>query len=210
MTEQEIISKTKAILNEIGEEDNFSLLSEDTVKMEEYIKSVIPDAVGIVQMNSPVRCINKKSGASVNQTLSPVDGKCIVIIPEDFVSLIAIKLACWKRVCITSYGMDSEEYRRQCNPATMAGAYKPVCINGYDGLTGKRVLMLYSSKADTKLDMFFYEAKYTHGAGIDIDPNESVASAICYMAASLVYSIFENKDAAQEMRTIALNLIPKQ
>lgn len=208
MTEQEIISKTKAILNEIGEEDNLSLLSEDTVKIEEYIKSVIPDAVGLVQMNSPIRCINKKSGAVASQILSPVDGKCTVIIPEDFVSLIAIKLACWKRVCIISYGMDSEEYKRQCNPVTMAGAYKPVCISGYDG-TGKRVLMLYSAKADTKLDMFYYEAKYTQGTNLDIDANEPITSAVCYMAASLVYSIFENKVTAQELRGIALNFIPK-
>lgn len=60
MTEQEIISKVKAILNEIGEEETLSLLSEDTVKIEEYIKVVIPDAVSLVQMNSPVRCVNKK------------------------------------------------------------------------------------------------------------------------------------------------------
>ena len=51
MTEQEIISKVKAILNEIGEEETLSLLSEDTVKIEEYIKAVIPDAVSLVQMN---------------------------------------------------------------------------------------------------------------------------------------------------------------
>lgn len=48
MTEQEIISKVKAILNEIGEEETLSLLSEDTVKIEEYIKAVIPDAVSLV------------------------------------------------------------------------------------------------------------------------------------------------------------------
>ena len=207
MTEQEIVSNTKAILNEIGEEDNLSLLSEDTVKIEEYIKSVIPDAIGLVQMNSPVRCINKKSGTITNQSLSPVDGKCTVVVPDDYVSLIAIKLACWKRVCIVSHGMDSEEYRRQCNPVTMAGAYKPVCISGYDA--GKRVLMLYSAKADTKLEMFYYEAKYSSATGIDIDANEPIASAICYTVSSLVYSIFENKEMAQELRAIALNLIPK-
>ena len=30
-------------MNEIGEEENLSLLSEDTVKLAEYIESVIPD-----------------------------------------------------------------------------------------------------------------------------------------------------------------------
>ena len=40
MTETEIISKVRAIMNEIGEEASLSLLSEDTVKMDEYIKAL--------------------------------------------------------------------------------------------------------------------------------------------------------------------------
>lgn len=48
MTKQGIIDKTRAIMNEIGEEENLSLLSEDTVKAAEYIESVIPDAINLI------------------------------------------------------------------------------------------------------------------------------------------------------------------
>ena len=51
MIETEIISKVRSIMNEIGDEDSLTLLSEDTVKLDEYIKSVIPDAVNIVIEN---------------------------------------------------------------------------------------------------------------------------------------------------------------
>lgn len=212
MTEQEIIEKVKAILNEIGEEETLSLLSEDTVKIGEYIKAVIPDAVSLVQMNSPVRCVNKKSGASSASSIAPDDeGKCILPVPDDFVSLIAIKLSNWKRTCITAFDMNSEEYKCQSNPYTKAGCYKPVCIMGYDN-SGNRVLMLYSaaSKSDVKLDMFVYEAKYVSGTDLDLSINEPISQSICYMIASLVYSIFENKETSQEMKTIAINLIPKK
>ena len=80
---------------------------------------------------------------------------------------------------------------------------------GYNN-SGNRVLMLYSAKADSKLEMFVYEAKYTPGTGLDIDQNEPVSQAICYMTASLVYSIFENKATSQEMRNIAVSLIPQK
>lgn len=210
MTEQEIISKVKAILNEIGEEETLSLLSEDTVKIEEYIKVVIPDAVSLVQMNSPVRCVNKKNGVSSDATvISDSEGKCLIPVPDDFVSLIAIKLSNWKRTCIVAFDLNSEEYKQQCNSYTRVGSYKPVCIMGYNN-SGNRVLMLYSAKSDSKLEMFVYEAKYTLGTDLDIDQNEPVSQAICYMAASLVYSIFENKVTSQEMRNIAVSLIPQK
>lgn len=208
MTEQEIINKVKAILNEIGEEENFSLLSEDTVKIEEYIKASIPDAVSLVQMNSPVRCVNKKNGVTSTLTVKDDEGRGSVAVPDDFVSLIAIRLSHWKRTCITAFDMDSEEYRRQCNPYTKVGCYNPVCIMEYDN-SGNRVLMLYSAKEGVTLDMFVYEARYKSGESLDVGSNEPIAQAICYMVASLVYSIFENKETAQEMRSIAVSFIPK-
>ena len=161
-------------------------------------------------MNSPVRCVNKKNGVSSNTSVtSDSEGKCLIPVPDDFVSLIAIKLSNWKRTCIVAFDLSSEEYKQQCNSYTRAGSYKPVCIMGYNN-SGNRVLMLYSAKADSKLEMFVYEAKYTPGTSLDIDQNEPVSQAICYMTASLVYSIFENKATSQEMRNIAVSLIPQK
>lgn len=208
MTEREIIDKTRAILNEIGEEANLALLSEDTVKIEEYITSVIPEAVNLVQINSPVRCVNRKSGVTSAEISSNADGRCSVALPVDYVSLIAVKLQSWKRSCVKAFDMYSEEYKCQCNSYTRAGAYRPICVLGYS-TNGSRELWMYSISPSSKttFEMFVYEAKYSDG--LDLDVNDPLASAVCYMAASLVYSIFENKDSSQEMRAIALNLIPK-
>ena len=48
MTLAEVKLKIRTILNETGSEDSFSLISVDTVKLDDYIKSVIPDAVRFV------------------------------------------------------------------------------------------------------------------------------------------------------------------
>lgn len=210
MTEQEIVSKVKAIMNEIGEEENLSLLSEDTVKIEEYIKSAIPDAVSVVQLNSPVRCVNKKVVQGKTGT-ADTEGRCTVELPDDYVSLIAIKLSQWRRACIVAFSMNSEEYKRQCNSYTKAGINKPVCVLGYNA-TGTKELWLYSvpKGAEFTVDLFAYEARYNSADGIDLESNDPLAIAVCYMTASLVYSYFENKQTSDEMKSIAISYIPQK
>ena len=60
MTEQDIINKVRVILNEAGEESSLSLLSEDTVKLSDYIKGCIGDAVTLVQQRVSPMSVNSK------------------------------------------------------------------------------------------------------------------------------------------------------
>ena len=201
MTEQEIVSRVREIMNEKGEEQSLSLLSEDTLKLDDYIKAVIADAVSFVQSNSHVRCVNKKS-FSFPEGSTPTTISSIAV-PSDFVSLIAVKLSGWKKTCVALYTMESEEYKRQCNQYTKAGNNKPVCVMGYDN--GSQALLFFPSS--TSLDMLVYEAQYTEG--LSLSSNDPLVSAICYKAASLVYTIFENKSTAQSMHDIAVSYIPQ-
>ena len=61
MTAQDITTKVRAIMNEAGAEETLTLLSEDTVKLDTYIESVIPDASNLILSVSPVRYINTKA-----------------------------------------------------------------------------------------------------------------------------------------------------
>lgn len=209
MTEQEIITKVRAIMNEVGEEAGLKLLSEDTVKLDEYIKCSIPDAVNIIIFNSPVRCVNKKSGATSRVTFSS-EGTGYVTIPDDYVSLIAFKMSGWKRMVSVLHPVTSEEYKIQTNEFTRSGTHKPVCFLNYDK-TGKRILEFFAVGTSTPatIDTFVYEGRYKPEEGIDLQANDPLAASICYMCASLVYSIFENEKTAKEMQTVSLNLIHK-
>lgn len=209
MTEQEIIAKVRAIMNEIGEEAKLSLLGEDTIKLDEYIKSAIPDAVNIIIANSPVRCVNKKLG-STTPVVPGENGKGYIMLPDDYVSLIAFKLSGWKRMTAILYPITSEEYKVQSNEFTRSGTHKPMCFLNYNE-TGQKILEYYAigTTNPVTVETFVYEGKYNSEEGIDLAANDPLAIAICYMCASLVYSIFENKETAKEMQTISLNLIPK-
>ena len=58
ITKDEIVAKVKAIMNEIGEETNASLLDEDTIKIDQYIEECIGDALSLVILNSPIRTLS--------------------------------------------------------------------------------------------------------------------------------------------------------
>lgn len=201
MTETEIVTKVLSILNEIGESAALTLLTEDTVKIEEYIKSVIPDAVDLAILNSPNRCVNRKSSPSVTVTVS--DGCSIISKPSDYVSLIALQLNGWKRIVTKAYDIGSESYKHQKNTYTRSGVNKPTVFNSYS--SSGDILECYPS--ESSLSLFVYEGKYSSTDGLSLDAGDPIAIAICYLCASLVYSIFENPNTAKEMKGIAINLL---
>ena len=207
ITEDKIVKKVRSIMNEIGEDSNYSLLDEDTIKIDEYIKSCIPDAVAMAINNSPNRCVNPKSSTTSTVTNNQ-DGTGSIELPDDFISLVAFKMNGWKRIVSKAYTLDSDEYKQQMNPATRAGKNKPVCILSYNG-TGKRTLEYYSiGKQETPtVSIFVYEAAYNAVNGLNLTESDAIYGAVCYLTASLVYSIFENPATAKEMQAVAINLI---
>lgn len=204
MTEQDIIHKVRVILNEAGEESSLSLLSEDTVKLSDYIKNSIGDAVTLVQQHAGPMSVNKKS---VDAPASVSDGVGSIDLPADYVGLISVKMAKWKRPCSVVMSTESEEFKQQCNPCTCTGVYKPMCFYAVDG-KGKK-LLLYPGITGDDLSYFVYEAGYSSSDGLSLDANDPLALAVCYMTASLVYLLFENKPSSDNMAQIAAQYIQK-
>lgn len=207
MTEQEIISKVRNIMNEEGSESSLSMLSEDTLKIDDYIKNAIADAVNIVALNSPVRCVNMKDGASSTLTSGVNGNGGVITLPADFVSLIALKLQNWKKIVCKALSVSSEEYKCETNEYTRGGANNPMVFESYS--SAGKVLEYFTIGSGTSISVFKYEARYNATDGLNLDKNDPLAIAVCYMIASLVYSRFENPNTAKQMQTISLNLIPK-
>ena len=204
MTENQIIDKVRVILNEAGEENSLALLTEDTVKLGDYIRESIPDAVTLIQMNSPLWPVNKKSVTTLAVSVS--NGGGVADAPRDFVRLINVMVSDWKRQCCVSLSINSEAYKQQCNSYTRTGVNKPLCFYGH-GRAGKQ-LYLYPFNTDSEVSYLNYEASYSPSSGLDLDANDPVFLAVCYMTASLVYTIFENKASADAMAQIAIKYIP--
>lgn len=203
MTFQEIINKVRVIMNEAGEEEELHLLSEDTVKLDLYIETVIPDAVNLILLLSPVNHINA-TGASL--TIQNFDGIGVINLPPDFLKLVAVKLREWKRAVFMAYPLNSEEYKIQHNPVTRSGVNKPKCTLSYNAF-GPTIECFPSGT----MEYFSYikSASSSNNKGLDLI-KETLHLAVCYMCARLVYDIFEMPQIAEKMKSIAMELIPRE
>lgn len=203
MTSQEIINKVRVIMNEAGEEEELHLLSEDTVKLDVYIDSVIPDAVNLILLLSPIHYINIAS-STIN--VQNINGAGVINLPSDFLKLVAVKLKEWKRAVFMAYPLNSEEYNIQHNSITRTGVNKPVCVLSYN-VSGPTIECFPSGS----MEYFSYikSASISNNKGLDI-LKETLHLAVCYMCASLVYNIFEMPQIGERMKSIAIDLIPKE
>ena len=207
MTQSEIIAKVRLIMNEAGADQILSLLNEDSIKLDVYIEGCISDAVNFISSKSKFACVNKKSKSVTDSDIKiNADGSGYVVLPEDYVSLIAFKMKDWSRVVVSAAMEGTEVAAAQSNKYTRAGKCKPVCVLTHNEIG--RILEFYSVGEESSVSLFLYEARYSDGIpGGEQDP---ISTAVCYMCASLVYSIFENKITAEEMKAIAFELIPKE
>lgn len=187
----EIISKVKAIMNEIGEEEtNSSLLDEDTIKIDQYIESCIGDALAMIVLKSAIP-VNPKKGTS--NPVNNNDGTGYIVLPDDFLKLIAFKMEGWKRTVSEAFPLDSEKAKQQSNEYTRGGNNKPVCVLSYSP-EGKKILEYYSvTGSNHTVSVFVYEASYEPSSGINMESSDAVFYALCYMTAGLVYSILKTR-----------------
>ncbi|MDR3142105.1 MAG: hypothetical protein LBU37_10320 [Tannerellaceae bacterium] len=204
MTVQGITDKARAILNETGEAPPLELLSEDTVRLNDYIRSVIPDAVFLISKlkECPPRYLN--AGEIASGTVNADDGCTTAVLPADFIRLVAVRLEGWKREVQSVFPYGSEEYKKQHNAITRSGVNKPVCV--FANSQNNDTIECFPSG-----DILYF--RYVANLS-EINDNElgklgdELFESICYMCAYLVYSIFENPGTADRMKTIAIEMLP--
>lgn len=205
MTKQGIIDKTKAIMNEIGEAENLSLLSEDTVKLEEYIESAIPDAINIIANTEGVSTALLNIGNVGSGGTTSNDGSLIVQLPSDYLRFISLRLNGWKREVQTVSAFGSEDYKIQHNPVTRSGVNKPSCVFTYTG----DGLCIECFPSGT-LQYFNYVRSAMDATDNTLENySNALMPAICYACAYLVYNYFEMPATAEQMIKIATQVLPK-
>lgn len=194
-------------MNEVSSDEELHLLSEDTIKLEEYIRACIPDAVNMVVEVAPLNLLNPTVAGSI--AIANTNGVGSIVLPADFFRLVAVKLSTWKRSVSRAYPFGGVDYAIQHNACTRAGANKPVCVFSYNS-SGKSILECFPGEGTVEL---FLYAKTSTSSGDTVTgletPKEELFPAICYVCASLVYNIFENPTTADRIKAIALELIPK-
>ena len=204
MTKQGIIDKTRAIMNEIGEEEKLTLLSEDTVKLAEYIESVIPDAINLIAQDENVSIALLNTGNMTSGGTSS-EGCTVIPLPQDFLRFVSLRLSGWKREVQRISPFGSEDYKIQHNAVTRSGVNKPSCVFAHN-----RTGLCIECFPSVELQYFNYVKSMTDSSDDSLSNyGESLMLAICYACAYLVYNIFEMPNVAEQMLKIAVQVLPK-
>ena len=186
MTQAEIIAKVRSILNEHGSDDVLSI-ADDRVLLDDYITEAIPDAVAMLAVK----------GFRVNvAAFTSIDSDGAITLPNDFLSLLSLKLSTWKRA-VTSVGiMGSPEYIMAQNEFTQPGPNSPYCYR--DGS-----VLRCMPKGELNAQASEYNAKYS---GV-INADSKEGTAVCYMTAALVLGVFGDNVGKQSLSDICFNLL---
>ena len=201
MTHTEIVNKVKSILNEHGEVDAVSI-GDNRVQLEDYIESAIPDAVIMLA----------SKGYRVNvTTINKRDAGNNIVLPNDFISLVSIKLHSWNKAVTKITEVGSPEYNMAMNPYTAPGVNTPMCYK-----EGNKLRCMPDVYKDGKFDVFNLECNVVYNpynsngeiddlAFLEAEPKE--ATAVCYMAAALVLGMFGDDLGKQRLSDVATNML---
>lgn len=208
MSTNELVTRVRRLVNETENDISLSLVSSSLPSLNDNIAALLPQAVSLVQKHKKRVCepVNVKNLSSliINVADNGDGGGCIPL-PDDFVGPVAVQLEGWNRVVTIVYDDASPEAQRQKNECTRAGCCKPVCIESVNA-NGERVLLLYPLlSGDAKMKLFSYEAAFSPDGG-ELRCSASMADAVVYMCAALLYNMFERYDAANTFMSMAVAL----
>lgn len=161
----------------------------DTLTLDETIHAKLADAVRMVEMEAPAIMLESGHDFGCEGVFIGKDGKGFVVLPDDFMRLVAFRMSDWHRTVHDAIDENSPEYAMQSSrwKGICGNPEKPVCaiVRRPEG----KVLEFYSSRDDTAE---VAQASYVPRPRIDavggIDVAEDCYRAAVYRAAALVLS----------------------
>jgi hypothetical protein len=191
MSETEIITKVRDILNEHGGDDAISI-GTDRVLLEDYIKSAIPDAVVMLAQKGYV--VNRKQ--YTKEDSGTLDENM------DFISLVVATCKEWNRPIHSLTSVDSPVYAMAQNEFTKPGPNSPIAWWDNDARGSQ---LRFAPWKEIEPVNITYNAKYDTKTGINAEPKET--TAVCYMTAAFVLGMFGDDNGKQRLSDISMNML---
>ncbi len=179
----------------------------DTLSLNEVIRSKIVEAVRRVESSAPAYLLEE--GHDFGDAVYWED-KCSgwVLLPDDFMRLIAFRMSDWERTCYNAISVDDPLYDLQSSryKGVRGNVQKPVCalVNRPEG----KALEFYSCASE---DAYVSRGTYIPYPEIDadggIDISERCYPAVVYTTAALVLTAFGASDKAEQLNALAKSIL---
>ena len=205
ITAEQLRCKVRQLINESDDDGAVTLLTDDTKMLDRHIDALMPDAVLLVQRNKTRGVVNPKSAvAAAVPAEKDGDGTGYILLPDDFVQLVSLRMSGWSAPCTRVYAANSQVALMQHNRYARSGGVRPVCSE--DILpSGERCLRYWwlPKGEQPVVEHLIYEARYDALKGLSGD-DEALHKAVAYYCAALLMNVFGRGDmAAVFMNTAA-------
>lgn len=175
----------------------------DTLSLDEIIRSKIEEAARRVETVAPVHLLEE--GHSFGDAIYWEQYESgWVLLPDDFMRLIAFKMSDWERTVYAAISADDPTYLKQSSryKGIRGNIQKPVCaiVNRAEG----KALEFYScnsTNAHVSRASYLPFPKVDEDGGIDV--SEKCYTAVVYMAAALTLLTFGEADKASAMTDLS-------
>lgn len=170
-----------------GDEPLFMERDTDTLTLDEIIYAKLADAVRMVETEAPASLLESGHDFGNDNVFLGEDGKGFIILPHDFMRLIAFRMSDWQRTVFDAISEADPEY------ALQSSRFKGICGNPEKPVVAivrrseGMVLEFYSCRdngATVTQATYIPMPKIDRDGGIDVA--EKCYRATVYRAASLV------------------------
>lgn len=167
----------------------------------DYVDEQLPIAANEVLLSAPIHKLsaNKKEGAELSTSNS--NGVCTIILPDDFLRLVMVKLTEWNIPVSIPISVDHPLYRYQYNKYTRGHQDKPVVA--YVDKADAKILECYSYEKISEVEILSYIKKYDEKT----EYNDTIAELIALTCARKVFEVFGNAEQVTMMTSEIDNVL---
>lgn len=195
-----------AIDENMTSEQLVSIADVETLALDDIIRSKVTESVRRVELAAPAHCLEE--GHTFGDAVYWGEHESgWVLLPDDFMRLIAFRMSDWERTVYTAISADDPSYAMQSSryKGIRGNVQKPVCaiVNRQEG----KALEFYSCK---NTSAYVSRGSYVPYPTIDssggIDISERCYTSVIYMCAGLVLTTYGEREKSSAMMGLSKSI----
>lgn len=202
----DLVKEMRIAMDEVKHDEDNDILADDS---DEEMKQAIETAAQQLLMQAPAQMLlPERVVVSLNETgkqdydaiqTQYTDGHGCLVIPDDWLRLVVLKLKSWASSLTSLMDPDSKEAQMQASRWTRGTPQKPRGLITISPMTGKRVLMYWTAGR--------YDANHAEEPGKVYDHEVELFTYIPYQKVEDVFSKETGKEKEVIDRKIVLALV---
>lgn len=202
----DLVKEMRIAMDEVKHDDDNDIFSDDS---DEEMKQAIETAAQQLLMQAPAQMLlPERVVVSLNETgkqdydaiqTQYTDGHGCLVIPDDWLRLVVLKLKSWSSSLTSLMDPDSKEAQMQASRWTRGTPQKPKGMIAISPVTGKRVLMYWTAGR--------YDANHAEEPDKVYDHEVELFTYIPYQKVEDVFSNETGKEKEAIDRKIVLALV---